>query len=457
MELLLVDDEPSIRLALGDALRRAGHKVTVAADGAEGAALIGTKAFDVVVTDIRMPKVDGLSLFRKVRKDAPDTEVILITAYGAVSDAVQALKEGASDYLTKPFDTDEILIRIQRLAERRSLQRELASVHRELEKRRGTIIGHSPVMMRVLERIETIAESDAPVLITGESGTGKELVARRIHELSPRRDKPFIAVNCAAFPETLLEAELFGHERGAFTGAVKKREGRFRSAAGGTLFLDEIAEIPPQAQAKLLRVLQEGMIEPLGSDSAVEVDVRILSATHQNLKTRIADKRFREDLYYRLNVLDVALPPLRERRGDLPGLVEHFARQSQRGKEGPLPSFSPEAWAALSDYGFPGNVRELQHAVERAVVLSRGAEITLGHLPEDISGRSATVQAVSDQRDGLRPLNTAIREFEKEYIMRALDAAGGKKAKAAEILGISRKNLWEKLRGFGVSDAPEAE
>ncbi len=456
VDLLLIDDEPSIRLSLGDALKRAGHKVTLAADGAEGLSLLNGKTFDLVITDIRLPKVDGMTLFHTTKKNSPETEVILITAYGAVSDAVLALKEGAFDYLTKPFDLDEILIRIQRLSEKRSLRRDLDLARRELERRRGDIIGHSPVMLRVLDRIETIADSDAPVLITGESGTGKELVARRIHALSPRREKPFVAVNCAAFPETLLEAELFGHERGAFTGAVKKREGRFRAAHGGTLFLDEIAEIPPQAQAKLLRVLQEGTIEPLGTDMPVEVDVRIVSATHQHLKVRIADKRFREDLYYRLNVLDVALPPLRERREDLPGLVEHFARQALRGKDAPVPAISPEAWAAISEYGFPGNVRELQHAVERAVVLSRGAEIELGHLPEDIAGRATTVQTVSDQREGLRPLSMAIREFEKEYIMRALEAASGKKARAAEILGISRKNLWEKLRGFGVSDA-EAE
>ena len=267
-----------------------------------------------------------------------------------------------------------------------------------------------------------------------------------------------MAVNCAAFPETLLEAELFGHEKGAFTGAVKNRDGRFQAASGGTLFLDEIAEIPPMAQAKLLRVLQEGVIEPLGTNKPVEVDVRIVSATHRNLKQRIKDGLFREDLYYRLNVLDVAIPALRERRGDLPLLVEYFlARMVRPGKE--PPSISPRAWAALSDYGFPGNVRELEHAVQRAVVLSRGREIDLEHLPEDIVGAVKPAPSSGHESGpgptGLRPLAVAIKEFEHQYLLRALQAVDGRKAKAAELLGISRKNLWEKLRAHEISHEHE--
>jgi transcriptional regulator with PAS, ATPase and Fis domain len=309
-------------------------------------------------------------------------------------------------------------------------------------------------MLRLSDRVETIAQSDAPVLITGESGTGKELIARTLHERSTRAAKPFIAVNCAAFPETLLEAELFGHERGAFTGAVKRRDGRFKAADGGTLLLDEIAEVPLPAQAKLLRVLQEGTVEPLGTNESTRVDVRIISATHRNLRERIKDGRFREDLYYRLNVLDIEIPPLRERRGDLPLLLQYFLNKfTQPGKQSP--SISPRAWAVLSQYPFPGNVREFAHAVEHAVVLAGGGEIDVEHLPAGIAGGpegSATPGSAS-----LRSLGSALKEFEREYLLRALAQAGGKKMKAAEILGISRKNLWEKLRLHGIAAETEPE
>ena len=292
--------------------------------------------------------------------------------------------------------------------------------------------------------------SDAPVLISGESGSGKELVARSLHTVSPRKDRPFVAINCAAFPETLIEAELFGHERGAFTGAVRRREGRFKAANGGTLFLDEVAELPLMVQAKLLRVLQDGTIEPLGTNTPLKVDVRIISATHRNLKERISEALFREDLYYRLNVLDIRVPPLRERRSDLPVLVEHFLRKFL-GDEADLPSISPRAWAALSEYDFPGNVRELEHAIQHALVLSRGETIDIQHLPEDVAGQHLP----SDQAPepgGLRPLATAVKEFEREYLQRALGIAEGKKTRAAELLGISRKNLWEKMRALNLSE-----
>ena len=283
-----------------------------------------------MLCDIRLPRIDGLTLFRRVRQESPGTDVILITAHAAVADAVAALKEGAYDYITKPFDIDEIILQMERIGVQRALKRELEQARAELSQRKaGTngaraIIGRSPPMLRLSDRVETIAQSDAPVLITGESGTGKELIARTLHERSRATSKPFIAVNCAAFPETLLEAELFGHERGAFTGAVKRRDGRFKAADGGTLLLDEVAEVPLPAQAKLLRVLQEGTVEPLGTNEVTRVDVRIISATHRNLRERIREGKFREDLYYRLNVLDIEIPPLRERRGDLPLLLQYF-------------------------------------------------------------------------------------------------------------------------------------
>ena len=456
LDILLVDDEPDFRMLVGDALRDAGHRVTLAANGAEGLTRISSNVFDVMLCDIRLPKVDGLTLFRRVRQESPGTDVILITAHAAVSDAVAALKEGAYDYITKPFDVDEIILQMERIGAQRALKRELEEARAELSQRKSSsaIIGRSPPMLRLADRIDTIAQSDAPVLITGESGTGKELVARTLHDRSARRSRPFIAVNCAAFPETLLEAELFGHERGAFTGAVKRRDGRFKAADGGTLLLDEIAEVPLPAQAKLLRVLQEGTVEPLGTNESTRVDVRIISATHRNLRERIKDGRFREDLYYRLNVLDIEIPPLRERRGDLPLLLQYFLNKfTQPGK--PPSTISPRAWAVLSQYHFPGNVREFAHAIEHAVVLAGGGEIEVEHLPGGITG--ALDGAVSTPAGSLRSLSAALKEFEHEYLMRALAQSNGKKMKAAEILGISRKNLWEKLRLHGIASEAEAE
>jgi two-component system response regulator AtoC len=447
LSILLADDEPSIRLAVGDALADAGHKVTRASDGAEALAFAQAQTFDLLISDISMPKLDGLTLFRKVREQTPATDVILMTAFGNVPDAVQALKDGAHDYLMKPFSTDELLMRVQRIDERRTLKRDLQQARAELSGASG-IIGQSPVIVKLLDRIDTIAASDAAVLILGESGTGKELVAKRLHEASARKTKPFVAVNCAAFPESLIEAELFGYERGAFTGANQKREGRFKAADGGTLFLDEVAEIPLPVQAKLLRVLQEGVFEPIGTNTPIKVNVRVISATHRDLKARIREHQFREDLFYRLNVLDVHLPPLRDRRADLPLLVQAFLKRAVvRGGTEPT-GISPRAWAALTDYLFPGNVRELQHAIEHAVVLARGGEIDLEHLPRDIVGVAEAKPSGAAQ--SLRTLNIAAKEFEREYLLRALHVAEGKKGKAADMLGISRKNLWEKLKSHDI-------
>jgi two-component system response regulator AtoC len=452
LSVLLVDDEPDMGLAAGDALRDAGHRVVVATNGAEALELVTTQPFDVMICDIRLPKLDGLTLFRRTRQESPDTAVILMTAFGAVQDAVAAVKEGAHDYLTKPFDIEEITLRVQRIAEHRSLLRELDDARAQLahQQEGQTIVGRSIQMLRLLDRVNTIATSHAPVLLQGESGTGKELVARALHDRGPRRGKAFVAVNCAAFPDTLLEAELFGHERGAFTGAVKRRDGRFRAAHGGTLLLDEVAEMSPPAQAKLLRVLQEGTIEPLGTNESVRVDVRVISATHRNLKERIASGLFREDLYYRLNVLNIDIPPLRERKGDLPLLVQYYLKKLSK-PDAPVPRVTPAAWAVLSEFPFPGNVRQLGHAIEHAMVLAAGNDIDVQHLPRDIAhievGRGVATLVP-------RPLGTAMKEFEREYLQRALTQADGKRTLAAEILGISRKNLWEKLRmhGMGVEE-----
>ncbi|MEQ8276028.1 MAG: sigma-54 dependent transcriptional regulator [Deltaproteobacteria bacterium] len=446
LEIIVADDEPTIRLTVSETLREEGHAVTEAKDGAMALELIRQRPFDLLVTDVRMPRITGMEVFRKTREESPSTDVILMTAFGAVEDAVEALKLGASDYLVKPFDPSELAVRIERIGARRRLQHQLASARAELVgAARGEIIGRSRSMVRLLDMVDTIAQSDAPVLITGETGTGKELVARRIHALSERRDKPFVAVNCAAFPETLLEAELFGHEAGAFTGAVKRREGRFSMADGGTLMLDEVGEIPPTAQAKLLRVLQEGIVEPLGTDEPKKLDVRVLSATHRDLEALVSVGTFREDLYYRLNGIDLNIPPLRERDGDLPLLVEFYLERFAGGRT--PPELSPEVWGALASHPFYGNVRELEHVVQRAVVLSRGQTITLEHLPANFGG----AKEGDDEENGeLRPLSQAIKEFERAYIERALRAVEGKKSRAADLLGISRKNLWEKCRALGI-------
>jgi DNA-binding NtrC family response regulator len=450
LDVLLVEDDGALRAAIGQGLRALGHRVTAAATEPQALALLETQTFDAVIADVNLQKGSGLSLFRHVNLTFPAIKVILMTGFGSVTDAVTALKEGAYDYVTKPFDIEVMSIRLDRISERRRLDAELAAaLATPAQETKTRIIGRTPAMVRLSARIDTIAASDASVLITGESGTGKELVAHRLHELSARAEKPFVAVNCAAFPESLLEAELFGYEKGAFTGAAKKRDGRFKAADGGTLFLDEVAEMPVMAQVKLLRVLQDGALEPLGTNDAIQVDVRVITATHRNLKERIAQGLFREDLYYRLKVLDVAIPPLRERRGDLPVLVAHFLRSSIR-PGAPVPVISPRAWMALSHYAFPGNVRELGHAIEHAVVLAQGGAIDLEHLPTEIVGHNAP----SPRRDGALPtLAVAAKEFEREYLRRALTLSDGKKAIAAESLGISRKNLWEKLKSHEMPDA----
>jgi DNA-binding NtrC family response regulator len=454
MKVLVVEDEPDLCQTIAEALVDDGYDVSCAKDGAEAMAAASAASFDVVLADMRLPKIDGLTLFRRLREERPDTDVIVMTGNAAVADAVAVLKEGAFDYLTKPINLDELGVQLQRLAAFRSLRRDVAAIRTELGKplsSREQLVGHSPGMLRLVKRIETIALSDAAVVITGESGTGKELVARALHEGSGRASKPFIAINCAAFPDTLIEAELFGHERGAFTDATSRREGRFKAAHGGTLFLDEVAELSQPAQAKLLRVLQEGTIEPLGSNETVKVDVRIISATHRDLRARIADGLFREDLYYRINTLDIEIPPLRARGGDLAVLVQHFIKlfaNPRRSADG----ITWRAWNALSTYSFPGNVRELMHTVQHAVLLANGGKIDYEHLPVTIRGEApvvATPRAVP-----MVPLGAALKQFERAYLIRTLAEFGDKKGKAAESLGISRKNLWEKLRMHGIGAPP---
>jgi DNA-binding NtrC family response regulator len=441
LELLIIEDDASLRTEIAGLLGDAGHSVAEASDGAEALKLVAQRRFDGVFCDIRLPRVGGMAVFEQLRRDAPATSVVLMTGFANVPDAKAALRGGAVEYLTKPFLSAQLMEVVARIEAASELRRACDAVED------GEIIGRSPPMLRLLDQLDALAASSAAVLLTGESGSGKELVARALHQRSERRAGPFVAINCAAVPEGLLEAELFGHEKGAFTGAIKKRDGRFKLADGGTLLLDEVAEIPAASQAKLLRALQEGAVQPVGADAPLTVNVRLISATHENLKELVAAGRFREDLYYRLNVLDLHVPPLRERPGDVPLLVAHLLRKWDRQHV----TFSTRAWKALSAYPFPGNVRELAHALERALVLSRGEEIDLQHFPEDIGGGERPAPPSVD----FRPLAVAMKEFERRYLLDALELAQGRRGRAAEILGISRKTLWEKLRLHGIGVAGE--
>ena len=414
------------------------------------------RVFDVVICDVRLPKIDGQTLFRRIRKETPSTEVILMTAYADVSQAVSALKEGAYDYLTKPFDIDELLVQMRRIDENRALRRELERARHELSGRKPAtaLIGESPAIRRVVEVSHMVAQSEAPVLITGDSGTGKEVVARMIHEHSARRDKPFVPVNCGALAENLIEAELFGHERGAFTGAVKKRDGRFKAADGGVLFLDEIAELPAPAQAKLLRVLQEGTFEPLGTNSPLRVDVRIISATHRNLAGPHQGRALsRGPVLSRERHRDSAPSAARApgRPSSAPASLHPEVHPSGRARAQRLAGRLGDPVAVR----FPGNVRELSHAIEHAMVLSGGKEIDLPHLPPGMldhasSAAAAALPEATGNGSTVRPLHLALREFEHQYLRRALKAADGKRNRTAAMLGISRKTLWEKLRNNGL-------
>jgi DNA-binding NtrC family response regulator len=448
VKLLLAEDDRIVRITVRDALEDAGYEVTECAEGTEALAVLEREAFDLVLTDVRLPGVDGITLFRRARRTQPEAAIVLMTAYADADDAVAVMREGARDYLQKPFEIEELLLRIARvrdeIAFRRGMQAGASTKHGE------TILGDSAATRRLVERVQAAAESDVPVLVTGETGTGKDLCARVIHERGGRAGKPFMVVNCAAIPDALLESELFGHEKGAFTGADRRRVGRFEAADGGTLFLDEVGELAATSQAKLLRAVETSAFEPVGSSRTVRVDVRLVAATNRDLAAEIARGTFRKDLFYRLNVVDIRVPPLRERRSDVPVLVAAFMREISARRGQPVPALAPEAVAALAAHDYPGNVRELQHALERAVALARGGTIGLEHLPPDVAAHATVASATSvdgtSPDAGLLPLGEAVDRFEREYIRRALTKAGGHRGRAAALLGISRKSLWERLR-----------
>jgi len=445
LDILVVDDEPSILHPLAGVLRAEGHEVATATDGVAAVTALTARSYDVIISDVRMQKLDGFAVFRRARAELPRTHFILMTAYSSVPDAVTAMREGALDYLAKPFDIEKLISRLAEIDKERQLVKQLEAAGARPDG--TTFIGKSPAVMRLLERVDKFADSGVSVLITGESGTGKELVARMLHERSGRSKGPFVAVNCGAFPETLIEAELFGHERGAFTGAVKRREGRFKAADTGTLFLDEVPELQIGSQSKLLRVLQEKAFEPLGTNTSVSVDARVISATHKNIRELVSQGRFREDLYYRLNAVELTIPPLRERGEDLVLLTDHLLKRCKTGEK--TPTITGRALALLAQYPFPGNVRELQHAIEHAVAMAGGGEVDAEHLPPEIAGSGPGAEGVKP----VRKLAEALGEFERAYLKRVVQQAEGRRGRAAEALGISRKNLWEKLKAYGFTEA----
>ncbi|WP_242371403.1 sigma-54-dependent transcriptional regulator [Anaeromyxobacter sp. SG26] len=445
-KVLVVDDQKNMRATTAIVLRQAGHVVEEAEDGAAAVQRLQQETFDVVLTDLRMPSVDGMEVLRAAQRLAPETQVIVMTAYGTIESAVDAIREGAYDFLAKPFKEDELLLRVSKALEKRRLLGEVSLFAGEFRKRYGLehVIGRSAAMREVLDRVVRVAPTDATVLVTGESGTGKELVARAIHVASRRGDKPFVPVNCAAITETLLESELFGHAKGAFTGAIRARRGLFEEANGGTLFIDEVGETAPGFQAKLLRALQEGEIRRVGESAPVQVDVRIIAATNQDLRRAISERRFREDLYYRLAVVPVRIPPLRERREDIPLLAAHFVqRYNRRTAEGKI--LTPEALARLVEHEWPGNVRELENAIEQAAALSPNREIRAGDVH---------IEAVRDVGPGRdedrRTLAEAVEDAERRTIEAALARCEGDLGRVARELGVSPTTLWRRMKRLAI-------
>jgi len=440
--ILVADDDPGLRESLERLLTREGHRVVLASDGRAALERLQAGGVDLVLTDLKMPGLSGLELLHAAKAVAPDVDVVLLTAFGTIEEAVRAMKDGAWDFLTKPVQRAQLQRVIRQALERRALIQQNRALQARLEALlgQGTVVGLSPAFRRLMTLVEQVADSSATVLIQGESGTGKELVARAIHQRSPRRAGPFVAVNCAALPETLLESELFGYERGAFTGAAGRKEGRFELADGGTLFLDEVADLSLVTQPKILRVLQEGEFERLGGTRTLRVDVRIVAATNQDLAQLVRERRFREDLYYRLKVITITVPPLRERREDIRALAEHFLRVYGAKNNRRLDGFTDEALQRLEGYAWPGNVRELENVVERGVVLARGPRIDVGDLPDEVAGAPPLPEGALTIRIG-----TPLAEVEQRLLEATLRATRGNKTLTARLLGIDPRTVSRKL------------
>jgi DNA-binding NtrC family response regulator len=446
MKILLADDEKTIAVTLGDALRSAGHAAVVVGDGESALESLAAEAFDVVITDIRLPKADGLRVLRRAKELHPACKVILITAFASVEDAVKAIKDGAEDYVQKPFFNDDVLARLKKLERVAALEQENRSLKEELAGRRqfGSLVGKSAGMQAVYDLVKSVASSEVNVLIEGESGTGKERVAESLHYNSPRKSRPLVKMSCAVFPETLIEDELFGHVKGAFTDARSDKVGRFEKAHTGTIFIDDIDDLQAVPQVKLLRVLQEREFERIGSSQPVKIDVRVVVATKKDLWHLVQEGKFREDLFHRLNVVKVRIPPLRERLDDIPLLVEHFIAKAAKGRDYAV---TPEVLESLQGYSWPGNVRELEHAIERAIALS-GDERVLRkeHLLRPLNMPGTDVPPTGK----LATLRDAVAEAEARQIRAVVAYTQGHRGEASRILGITRKSLWEKMREYGI-------
>ncbi|NOY52210.1 MAG: sigma-54-dependent Fis family transcriptional regulator [Deltaproteobacteria bacterium] len=442
ISVLIVEDEDRMRELLHKIIAREGYEVEEAANGSTALARIEDHVYDIVLTDIKMPGLNGIELLKEIKKISPRTYVIIMTAFGTINSAVEAMKQGAYDYISKPFKLDEIQILIRKIIEERALRQEVDHLRKEVRRRYqfNNIIGKSKKMQELFDLIEKIARGKSTILIHGKSGTGKELVAKAIHYNSPRKNKPFVPVNCSAIPETLLESELFGHIKGAFTGAVASHAGLFEEADGGTLFLDEVGELSTAIQVKLLRVLQEREIKPVGGTENRKIDLRLITATNQDLHRMVEEGTFREDLYYRLNVIPIYLPPLKIRTEDIPLLVRHFLAHFGEENQRPDITISREALQILMNYSWPGNVRELENILERAVILCRGIEITADDLPPHL------IKESTEKRRNTDLLHLPLREVEMAHIKRVLESVGGHKLKAAEILQIDRRTLYRKLQ-----------
>lgn len=443
-KILIVDDEPNIRQGLAEALRGQGYDIDQAASGEAALEKLESEPADLVVVDLVLEEMDGIEVLREVKSRWRQTEVVIITAYGTIQTAVQALKEGAYDYLTKPINLKRFRSYVHNILHARDLEEENRRLREQLrtEQEYSQIVGRSDKLLRILEMIEQLAPTDVNILVEGESGTGKELVARAMHQRSGRSEGPFISVNCGALPRELIASELFGHERGAFTGAAAQKQGRFEQAHGGTLFLDEVAEMDPHAQVTLLRILEEGKFRRLGGTVEIEVDVRVIAATNKSLREECLRGRFREDLFYRLNVVRMELPPLRERLEDIPVLAQHFLENFDEKYHKSVHRFAPEVMARLAAYHWPGNIRELKNCIERAVILAREPVIGLDLLPERLR------QKISLPSGCQLPVGLPLSEVERELIRQTLEHTEGHRKRAAEILGISERDLYYKLKKY---------
>ncbi len=450
-KILIVEDDPAMRLGMTHFLKSHNYEVKSYDNGIEALEIIESEIFDIAIVDLKLPDIDGIKLLQTIKKKSPNTVVIIITAFAEIKTAVQAIKEGAFDYIAKPFSNDELLLIIERSLKFRNLELEVEYLRKTVRGKEvfEGLVGISNSMREIFEKIRVVSQTDVPVLIQGDSGTGKELIADAIQRLSSRKNAPYIKINCAAIPETLFESELFGFEKGAFTGATETKTGKLELANGGTLFFDEIADMPLSLQAKLLRVIEDGIVYRLGGKEPIVVNLRFIYATCKNIKELIKVEKFREDLFYRINVVPITIPPLKERREDIPVLIEHYLEYFAKKYNKTKIQISPSAYEALLTYDYPGNVRELKHAIERGVILSKDGIMDLKHLPEEISALTSMEMNCLNKSISLKE---CLEKFERTIILKTLKECDGKKTEAAKRLGISRKALWEKIKAYRIEE-----